>query len=396
MLRSDDPQLLALEAAHLEHEPVGDVARRADRPAAGRPVGEQPPARARTRRSAGRPSPTPIPGTRLELERPSPGRARSGRRAGRARPRRGRPPTGRATRSPRAARSAPRRDSPAAPRSASRSRGRSAGGISRIARPAERPGSDVASAIVAPCWRRAGVPGPERRKPADSSRHPDPGTQANATGGPSPGDQPGLHRAAVAGRRGSGPRQPCTRRLGEDEEDRVERRVEPDRRPDRAARGRRASRGRRRPAAASRTRRRSRPATSPSDVAATREDVGEGEEQRRPDDRPAGRRSSRCQAVIAKPRNRISSATGAMTAPAISWSEQAADRPGRRQRAGRARPGSGRRGPRRASDGHDDHRQRERAHRTRGRRRPAGRTAGAHLGPATGRPCRRRSGARCR
>ena len=43
-VEEDDPQLLALEAAHLEDEPVGDVAGRADRPAPGRPVREQPPA----------------------------------------------------------------------------------------------------------------------------------------------------------------------------------------------------------------------------------------------------------------------------------------------------------------------------------------------------------------
>ena len=41
-VEQDDAQLLALEAAHLEDEPIGDVARSTDRPAPGRPVGEQP------------------------------------------------------------------------------------------------------------------------------------------------------------------------------------------------------------------------------------------------------------------------------------------------------------------------------------------------------------------
>ena len=37
-----DPQLLAFEATHLEDQPIRDVVRAADRPARGRPVGEQP------------------------------------------------------------------------------------------------------------------------------------------------------------------------------------------------------------------------------------------------------------------------------------------------------------------------------------------------------------------
>ena len=72
-----DAQLLALEAAHLEDQPVGDVARRADRPAAERPVGQQPPAELERR---------------LELRRlaePMPGIASSSSSVARARP--GRP-----------------------------------------------------------------------------------------------------------------------------------------------------------------------------------------------------------------------------------------------------------------------------------------------------------------
>ena len=75
MLRSDDPQLLALEAAHLEHEPVGDVARRADRPARRRPVGEQPPAELERRRQLGRLGATD-PRHRLELDVGRAGEAR--------------------------------------------------------------------------------------------------------------------------------------------------------------------------------------------------------------------------------------------------------------------------------------------------------------------------------
>ena len=52
-VEEDDAQLLALEAAHLEDEPVGDVARAADRPAAGRPVGEQPPTELERRHELG-------------------------------------------------------------------------------------------------------------------------------------------------------------------------------------------------------------------------------------------------------------------------------------------------------------------------------------------------------
>ncbi len=49
-----DPQLLALEAAHLQDQPIGQVARPADRQAAARPVGQQPPAELEGGRQAGR------------------------------------------------------------------------------------------------------------------------------------------------------------------------------------------------------------------------------------------------------------------------------------------------------------------------------------------------------
>ena len=56
-----DPQLLALEPAHLEDQPVGDVVRAADRPARRSASPRAAGARARTRRRAGRPCAAPIP-----------------------------------------------------------------------------------------------------------------------------------------------------------------------------------------------------------------------------------------------------------------------------------------------------------------------------------------------
>src|SRR6476660_6087673 len=41
-VEDDDPQLLALEAAHLKDQPIGDVPRAADRPATRRPIGQKP------------------------------------------------------------------------------------------------------------------------------------------------------------------------------------------------------------------------------------------------------------------------------------------------------------------------------------------------------------------
>ena len=100
-----DPQLLALEAAHLEDQPVGDVVRAADRPAAGGPVGEQPAAELEGRHELGGLG-LADPADLGQLRLASPGPGRSGRRGGRAHRRQGRPPIGRASRSPTRARSA--------------------------------------------------------------------------------------------------------------------------------------------------------------------------------------------------------------------------------------------------------------------------------------------------
>src|SRR6266550_3339458 len=71
-VQEDDPQLLALEAAHLEDKPIRDVGRGPDRPAAGRPVGEEATAELERRRQLGRPSGAD-PGQPIELHirRPS-------------------------------------------------------------------------------------------------------------------------------------------------------------------------------------------------------------------------------------------------------------------------------------------------------------------------------------
>ena len=83
--------------------------------------------------------------------------------------------------------------SPAAPRSSSRSRGRSAAGSSRIARPraaASENGIGSSRTLrlrardggLAAVRRACRRPGPERRKPADSPRHPDPGRRRRLRG----------------------------------------------------------------------------------------------------------------------------------------------------------------------------------------------------------------------
>src|SRR3954471_8782617 len=51
-VEAEEPQLLALEPAHLGQQPVGDVPRRADRPAPHRPVGERAAAELECRREA--------------------------------------------------------------------------------------------------------------------------------------------------------------------------------------------------------------------------------------------------------------------------------------------------------------------------------------------------------
>ena len=65
-VEQDDPQLLALEAAHLEDQPLGHVAGRPDRPAPGRPVGQQAPAELERGAQLGGPG-RADPGDRREL-----------------------------------------------------------------------------------------------------------------------------------------------------------------------------------------------------------------------------------------------------------------------------------------------------------------------------------------
>ena len=133
-----DPQLLALEAAHLEDQPVGDIVRTADRPARRRPVGEQPAPELEGGNELGRLG-LADPGHlgQLELRRPGePGQAvMAGQRirgqVHRRPPARPRPPH-----EPISSAAV----SPPAPRIARRSRGRSRTGTSRIARPPSKVG----------------------------------------------------------------------------------------------------------------------------------------------------------------------------------------------------------------------------------------------------------------
>ncbi len=73
-VEQDRPKLLVLEPAHLEDEPIGDVDRRADRPAPGRPVRQQAPAELERGRELGGLGGAD-PGDRLELEIGRPGEA---------------------------------------------------------------------------------------------------------------------------------------------------------------------------------------------------------------------------------------------------------------------------------------------------------------------------------
>src|SRR5258706_16429572 len=64
-VQQDDPQLLALETAHLEDQSVRDIGRGPNGPAAGRPIGEEAPAQLERRRQLRRPS-RPDPGQPIE------------------------------------------------------------------------------------------------------------------------------------------------------------------------------------------------------------------------------------------------------------------------------------------------------------------------------------------
>ncbi len=157
-----DPQLLALEAAHLQDQAVGDVVRAADRSSdrtASRPAAG---GRARRRRPAARPSRGRSPAERgqLQLGRPRP--ARSGRRdrasasAARSTAERPREPA------PHTSPISSAEVSPAGPRWASRSRGRSVTGSSRIG-PPRPPGHDRFRPRRPPGGVRGGSGVPEAR-----------------------------------------------------------------------------------------------------------------------------------------------------------------------------------------------------------------------------------------
>ena len=169
-VEDDDPQLLALEPAHLEDQAVGDVTWAADRPARGRPVGEQPPTELEggdeLRRLSGADT-----RQRRQLDVGRTGQSGKavvgGQRVGSDVD--GGAATDTAT-PDRAISSALVR--PPGPRRARRSRGRSVGGSSRIVWPPDRVGTD-GSAPRPPATGRSGAPRPGRRRPADSLRHPD-------------------------------------------------------------------------------------------------------------------------------------------------------------------------------------------------------------------------------
>ena len=146
-----------------------------------------------------------------------------------------------------------------------------------------------------------------------------------------------------------------------------------DEQPAERQRDRDARRRSRRPPARRRRRR-----TSPDD----RQDVGEGEEQRRPDDPAARCPTPRTQAVVANARNRISSPNGATMRPGH---ERQREPDGRRRSAAAGSPGSPGRSPAGSSDDGD------RRPRSPGSaqsappdhlaRRPAGRALGRHRPP---------------
>ena len=208
--------------------------------------------------------------------------------------------------------------SPAAPRRASRSRGRSVAGSSRMAWPAAarlRLGSGHDGLRLT---AGSGRPrGPDDGSPPNSPRHPDPEDDAEPSERALTGHSPRLGRGLAPGQAGA--TAAPGGELGEHEEDPVERGVQADRRPDRPApeeqpaerEGDRDPR-RAKPTTAS-------PSAWPAVDARDRQDVDDREEQRAPDERPP-------RAQVAHPRrrgearNRISSPIGATIAPASRFS----------------------------------------------------------------------------
>ena len=387
-VEQDDPQLLALEAAHLEDQPVGDVARTADRPAARRPVREEPPPELERGDQLGGPG-LADPGQPGELEVRSPGPARSARRAGRGRPRRGRPPIGRACRTPRrapmqlgrgqtagAAQGEPLAR-PLGDRAARGSRGPARRGRGDVVAPRHlhatldaaaveaSPGPDDGSPPIPPAIRTSrttqSLPsGPHRRlnrrfaarltaaarRPARAGgqRRADVASSATTS-------RIAVERRVQADRRPERPapdEQPAER-----ERDREPRREPDERQPERLAR-----RSRRRRSGRGRPRRAARARTTPR----------------------AGPRP-RTQAVVANPRNRSSSPNGATMAPAMSCSDEAGA--SRRSAAAGSSGVTGKtpaRGSPTIGDRHDDDRDRPRAPRRPSRAtRRAGRAGGTPI-----------------
>ena len=179
-------------------EPLGNVGWTADRPAASRPVGQEPPTELERGDELGRLRDADARHRgQLQLgRRASPARPSCAASASAARSTADRPRVPDPQRSPMS--SAEVR--PPTPRSASRSRGRSASGTSRMARPAGGGKSSIRAngATVASTdgSGRSGAPGPGRREPADSPRRPDHEDDAEPTGAPSPEAQPAVHHGS--------------------------------------------------------------------------------------------------------------------------------------------------------------------------------------------------------
>ena len=209
-VEAQHPQLLALEAAHLDEQAVRDVARRPDRPAPGRPVRDRPPAELERGREPRRLRDADAR-DRRELRVGGPGERRRGS-ACRASTSSAssialRPPAP----VPSTTAMSSAAESPPGPRRASRSRGRSAAGRSRTDRRrrarmglAERSSTVGRRASPSPTcssWRAGPCRGLARRRArrprvrtTEARRFPPPSGSGNTTKPtrrPLPGDSPG-------------------------------------------------------------------------------------------------------------------------------------------------------------------------------------------------------------
>ncbi len=212
-VEQDDAELLALQAAHLQDQPVREVARAADDRPGLRPVRQHPPAeleRGDELRRLGAADAR----DRAQFQLRCPGQLRSGRRGEPGRRRPDRPPIDRACRTPRRGRST----RPTSARPARAGPGVRAVAPSRGVRGWPDPSPShghrpPVTPISLPCGGGQGVPGPERRKPADTSRHPDPEDTAQPIERLSPEPQPSMRRDSPAaghpGREARSPRGPA-------------------------------------------------------------------------------------------------------------------------------------------------------------------------------------------